>query len=338
MTTPIAALAVALFLSTAMLMGEEVPPAMPPEIQTSVDRGLDWLARTQSREGGWGRPGEHDVAYTALGGMAFLAHGDPPGRGRFGDSLSRAVEYLLARSDPVTGLISSSGESHSIHCHGYATLFLAELYGMETTPEQRRRLKTVLDRAVHLSCASQTAAGGWGYRPGDSDDEGSTTVTQIEGLRACRNAGITVSVLTIERALGYLQKSQNPDGSVRYKLRQAGAGTPALTAAGLMCFYSLGDYDKPHTRSALSFLDACLKNGTLEQGYVPAYSLLYAAQAFWLAGDASWASFWGRHGNRLVKAQAPDGSWSGEPHPVYGTAATCIILQIPCGYLPFLQR
>ena len=48
---------------------------------------------------------------------------------------------------------------------------------------------------VEFSAAAQTSRGGWGYvsaKDGNDFDEGSTCVTQVQGLRACRNAGIPV--------------------------------------------------------------------------------------------------------------------------------------------------
>ncbi len=313
---------------------EEITPAT----RETVRRGLDWLAGTQSKEGGWGTSGEHDVATTAVAGMAFLSHGDTPGRGDYADSVSRAVSYLLARSDPATGLIASPGESRLIHCHGYAMLFLGEVYGMEVLPDQRERIGTVLRRAVKLSVSAQTDRGGWGYSPGDLDDEGSTTVTQVEGLRSCRNAGITVPIQTINRALEYLRKSQNPDGSIRYKVSHPGQGSAALTAAGLMCFYSLGDYAGDNTKRALRFLQQALRQGRMSQGQWLYYTRLYAAQAFYLAGGPDWESYWQNEAMKLPALQDADGSWKGDIHPAFDTAVACIILQIPYRYLPILQR
>ena len=315
------------------------PPEITPVTRKAVRQGLDWLARTQSPEGGWGTSGEHDVAHTALAGMAFLAHGDTPGRGAYADQVSRVISYLLARSDPTTGLISSPGESRPIHCHGYAMLFLGEVYGMEALPDHRERIRTVLQRAVKFSAASQTAAGGWYYDASTTtDDEGSTTITQIEGLRACRNVGLIVPIRTINRALEYLRKSQNPDGSIRYKVSNPGQGSAALTAAGLMCFYSLGDYSSDNAKRALKFLNQKAPNGSLERTGHFYYSHFYAAQAFYLAGEPYWGNYWRAASKMFLQTQSQDGMWVGDIAPPFDTAVACIILQIPYRYLPILQR
>lgn len=314
-----------------------LPQEITPATQKAVRKGLDWLARNQSAEGGWGDSGTNDVALTAVAGLAFLANGSTPMRGPYADNVSRAVSYLLARSDPTTGLIATANGS-LMHCHGYAMLFLGEVYGMETLSEHRERIRTVLKRAVKLTAESQSGPGGWFYSPGQSDDEGSVTVTQVEGLRACRNAGITVPIQTINRALEYLRKSQNQDGSIRYKLSNPGGGSAALTAAGLMCFYSLGDYSSENVKSALKFLKQKAPGGRLEKGGHFFYAHLYASQAFYLAGEPHWSAYWKDASRMLCESQTPDGMWFGGVAPAFDTAVACIILQIPYRYLPILQK
>jgi hypothetical protein len=217
-------------------------------------------------------------------------------------------------------------------------LFLGEVYGMEALPDHRERIRTVLQRAVRLTAQSQSGPGGWFYAPGQQDDEGSVTVTQVEGLRSCRNAGITVPIQTINRALEYLRKSQNQDGSIRYKVSNPGGGSAALTAAGLMCFYSLGDYSSDNAKRALKFLNQKAPNGNLERTGHFYYTHLYAAQAFYLAGEPYWSSYWRVTSKMLLTTQAQDGMWVGEIAPPFDTAVACIILQIPYRYLPILQK
>ena len=64
---------------------------------------------------------------------------------------------------------------------------------------------------------AQTTAGGWGYvsaKDGGDFDEGSTTITQVQGLRGCRNAGIPVPKEIIDKAVKYIRKCTGPDGGV----------------------------------------------------------------------------------------------------------------------------
>ena len=55
---------------------------------------------------------------------------------------------------------------------------------------------------------AQTSRGGWGYvsaADGSDFDEGSVTITQVQGLRAARNAGIVVPKSIIDKSQEYLK-------------------------------------------------------------------------------------------------------------------------------------
>ena len=74
--------------------------------------------------------------------MAFLAAGSTPGRGHYGDRVQRAVDYLLANSQ-ASGFICESPPNPRqgpMYSHGFATLFLAECYGMSPRRELRDKL------------------------------------------------------------------------------------------------------------------------------------------------------------------------------------------------------
>src|SRR5204863_6784284 len=99
--------------------------------------------------------------------------------------------------------------------HGFATLFLALVYGDEDDRERREKLKDILTRAVKYIGAAQSTQGGWFYTSkteGHDQDEGSVTVTQVQALRACRNAGIAVPTQFIENGQKYLKNSTTPRG------------------------------------------------------------------------------------------------------------------------------
>ena len=76
-------------------------------------------------------PGDvtRDEAFTALAGLAFMGDGNIPGRGQFGDNVKKCVEYILANCTE-TGLITTDANSGPMYGHGFATLFLGEVYGM----------------------------------------------------------------------------------------------------------------------------------------------------------------------------------------------------------------
>jgi hypothetical protein len=66
---------------------------------------------------------------------------------------------------------------------------------------------------------------------------------------------------------------------------------------------------------------------------------LYAAQAFYQAGDKYWSNYFPTARDQLLRQQAHDGSWPGDGiGQVYGTSIALIILQLPYKFLPIYQR
>ena len=203
----------------------DAPAGVGPEVRSAVGRGLQYLALSQNSDGSWranGGQGGYPVAMTALAGTAMLASGSTPTRGRYWLQVRRATDFLLSCAQP-DGLVAVSREvSQPMFGHGFATLFLAEVYGMEEDRGRQRILHDVLERACELTARSQSRAGGWLYTPDSNSDEGSVTITQIQALRACRNAGIAISEDTAARAVDYVRNSANPDGSIRYRVSSVG--------------------------------------------------------------------------------------------------------------------
>src|SRR5205823_4833195 len=118
-------------------------------------------------------------------------------------------------------------------------LFLAECYGMETDERIRARLKKVITEAITLTAKGQSAWGGWTYTPGGGD-EGSVTVTQMQGLRAASNAGFTVPKSTVEGAVKYLERCRTPEGGICYSLGSGGEARLAISAAAIATLYNAG--------------------------------------------------------------------------------------------------
>src|SRR5262249_18736226 len=159
------------------------------ETSRAINNGLAYLAREQAPDGSWGTGQfQGNVAITSLAGLAFLAGGHQPGRGKYGKVVSRAVEYILSKEDrhAVPGFLSNPRANlHGpMYNHGFATLFLAEVHGMMPTRKMKDEVKETLERAVQLIIKSQNQDGGWRYRPQPFDADISVTICQIMALRA----------------------------------------------------------------------------------------------------------------------------------------------------------
>ncbi len=179
------------------------------DLDRTISRGLDWLASRQSRLGHWTAPnGMYPTAITALSATALLSEGSTTTQGKYSANIQRAVNYLVSRSNK-NGLIGARDDDKYTYGHGFSMLFLSQVLGEEEDSDRRKELIEVLTKAVKFTGQAQTAAGGWGYvsaKDGNDFDEGSTTITQVQGLRGCRNAGIPVPKEIIDKAVKYILK------------------------------------------------------------------------------------------------------------------------------------
>jgi hypothetical protein len=316
----------------------ELPDLQTPASNQAVDRGLKYLATRQQADGSFGSGGYiRNTGVSALGGMAFLASGSTPGRGPYGKHIDRVIDYLLDQVEE-SGFIYYSGiPTHGpMYGHGFATLFLAECYGMT----RRNDLRSKLSKAVQLIVATQNQEGGWRYQPQREDAADiSVTICQIMALRAARNAGLYVPTDTVKRCVEYVKKCQTTDGGFIYQLQQGGASAFARSAAGVVALHSAGIYEGAEVERGYSYLLQHLPAGdelSRETHYF--YGHYYAVQAMWQAGGKYWTKWFPAIRDALVKRQQENGSWSDAICTEYGTSMACIILQMPNNYLPIFQR
>ena len=334
----------------------------PARVRAAVERGLRWLRETQDpRSGGW----IQDIGYkrgdsyvrtttqkphvgvSGLCLMAFLAGGHLPERGRHGAVVEKGVDYVLRSVDPNLGFIT--GHDTRMYSHAFATLLLAEIYGMT----HRADVKEKLQLAIDLIVKSQNKLGSWRYRPYSDKADMSITVCQIMALRAARNVGIRVPKRTIDRAYEYVERSayKNPSrsnfGGFKYKIEPNSRTSFALTAAGIATMNHAGVYDSDLIRAGIEYLKSTMPrfNRLHARHYYYFYGHYYASQVFFLCSDHEttkhlWNWYWPRIAEDLLSHQLPNGSWANRtgPGPAFSTAVACVILQIPNQYLPIFHR
>lgn len=333
-----------LVADTGHLFAQEelLPKHITPQAVKSVKKGLDYLASQQAPDGGFTTNPDgktYPCAMTALAGMAFLANGNTPSRGPYADQVRKTAVYLMSQAHD-DGLIAAPAEAgYSMYGHGFSLLFLSTVYGMETDPDRRKQIGTVIKKGIQLTAAAQSGFGGWIYTPGGGD-EGSVTVTQLQGLRAAHDAGFTVPKGTIENAVRYLELCKTPDGGIRYSYYSGGDTRLPITAAAVCCLYTAGEYDSPLAETCLKYVYRQFKaNGSEFQSGHYFYLHLYAAQAFYQAGDEYWDQYFPAMRDKLIAKQGADGKWQGDGvGPVFDTSLATIMLQLPYKFIPIYQR
>jgi len=194
-----------------------------PVTERAVAAGLEYLASLQQHNGDGSfaitdvERGEYaPLGVSALCTLAFLAAAPnrvaaSTARSSRARSSSWCSTTDLGQDSAERGNISLQGDAVSkAHGHGYATLALAEAYGMTKGSE---RIRTALVAAVERIEKSQGAEGGWFYDPYPSPThEGSVTICLVQALRAARDAGIQVDAEVVRRAEDYVRRLQRRAG------------------------------------------------------------------------------------------------------------------------------
>jgi len=341
------------------------------ESWNAAKRGLRYLASHQNIDGSWdGDVGfklnedyevvEHSEAHigvTALAGIAFLAGGHLPDRGKYANTITKCIDYIL-KNVSERGYITSNNTR--MYSHAFASLFLAEVYGMT----HRRDMREKLQETINLIVECQNKVGSWRYEPFAPESDMSITVCQLMALRAARNIGIKVPKSTIDRAVDYVRRSRvtynapmdrfrrySPyyrigKGSFLYQIDpQAGPSRSsfALTSAGVVSLFNAGHYNERDLSDSLEYItemSEVVSSARWRGHYFYWYGNYYAAQAMYIAGGRHWRTYYPRIRKELIQDQRSKGNWNNSEGPGenFATAVATIVLQIPYNYLPIFQR
>lgn len=341
------------------------------ESEQALLRGLEWLDTNQGAEGNWS---SNDLGLVSMGALAFMAAGHAPGRGKYGRTVQRALDYVVQNAKP-SGLLNISNQQHDMYNHGLATFVLGQAHGM--TISRDRRLNSVLDRSLQLIAATQCLDGGWDYhaRRKENGHDLSLAVMQAKALRSAMDSGLDVSPAVVDLAIRSVREHYTPSGGRRdapeaeqqkvpgqftYS-KGGGQGTTAMAAAGVVCLQEFGQYEDwriPKNMDLIAERIQQLKKPQPRSGMMPfdAYTLYYVGQALYQVGGEYWQQSYPTLRDSLVSSQivdvnnpAQNGRWydrgldgggrvGGKPGELYGTAVACFILAIPNRYLPILQE
>ena len=328
------------------LPGEHPPEVTKRSVRT-IDRGLRFLAKVQASDGSYGKsrysPTTYPTAITSMAGLAFLASGSTPGRGPYARNLQKITDYLLrncvSRRRGQQGYLTNDDawEQRPTYCHAFAMTYLSQVYAVERDPRRRATLQRVLERAIELCAQTQTRDGGWGYGPNYYEDEGTLVVTQLQGLRACRDAGFYVPKQVIDDGVEFIERSTNANGSVRYRIH-SNRVRPGVSCAAIVALWNAGRYKDPLLRRIRGYVDRNIRVAW-SSGHHQEYVLYYHAQARWVLGGEEWLEFYRDASAILSSEQRSDGSFEGsDGGDLFGTATALLVLQLPYDRLSVYQR
>lgn len=276
----------------------------------SVTRAVTYLKNSQDPDGHWGN--RYSCAITSMAGLALLASTDTPFEI---PELLKATKWLMARIK--AGRVPNQGHTW-VHSQGFATLFLAEVYGRgllsEAKPdlslEKLRAMVTLMVKAIE---AAQCDIGGWYYTPTKHNHEGSTTVCAVQALRSAANFGIEIDKRVLARGFEYLKKTQNDDGSFQYRLGD-GSHMKEGTAGGVATLALMRKLDFPVLMKGGRHL-VKIKAASITKGQFPFYGHFYSVLGMKLVADEIGAGVkgskdWHKPVHKwLLEGQQKNGSW-----------------------------
>lgn len=320
------------------------PPLQETPADKAIKKALDFLQRTQDPiDGAWKSGASKNAAITSLAVMAFLSAGHVPGEGRYGETITKGVRWVLAQQQE-NGLLATD-QGHEMYHHGIATLMLAEVAGM-TDDKLGREIREKLTKAIRLILKAQRTEGpgrgGWRYAVEHREGSDiSVSGWQIMALRAARNLGCDVPAETIERAVTFLQSCHDP-------------------VSGGFCYMPDHSVTVPCTGTSILALELCGKNQHRSPVLLKAgsyllrnpprwgqahffYSVYYGSQATFQLGDGYWNVYRPMLHEVLLQNQLPNGSWIGASYdgafgPNYCTSMAVLALTVEYRYLPIYQR
>ena len=263
--------------------------------EAAVLKALRWLKKTQLPNGSW-ENGSNRISNTALAILAYLAHGETPGSKEFGETVEKAMQYLidaLKTKKDRTGceVVSFRGTDRNEYATLIATYALCETYGMTRNPNAKKVALQTLQRIVD----NQSPTGGWDYglNRTSSRDDMSYGGWALQALKAGKMAGLKPEGLDecIKKAVKCLKTRNFRDGGFNYT---AGGKPTGLTATGCLAMQLLGYMNENEVREALNTMrhwkpsfEGAPKGTPLSEalpGANPQYYCYYAAQCKYQAG------------------------------------------------------
>ncbi|MGE5194647.1 MAG: squalene--hopene cyclase, partial [Deltaproteobacteria bacterium] len=298
---------------------------VPRDVREMYDRGLQYLANTQTEAGNW-NGGDVGPGGTGLGLMVFLASGEDPNFGLYSNHVRRAVRSIISQQDAATGFLGQS-----MYHHGFGMLGLAEAYGAvdesNLWPDQKgqRSIGQALELAVRGAITSQkkNSMGAWRYSPNSTDADTSVSGAVLVGLLAARNAGIEVPDESIDKAIKFYTSMTSKSGQVAYAGGMGGFDESlARISIGTLVYSIARRKDLPEYKATIGYLRQRLEQMP-NQGWIE-YTRYYQAQALFQGDVEAWEKWNKLLIRQLKQTQRADGSFQGQNGPAISTSMSLL--------------
>ncbi len=316
-------------------------------------KALQWLKDNQRPDGSWIGQGSAAVspAMTGLGLLTFLAHGETPGSENFGETVQKAIQYLIGIQNPDgTFRGAEGGNRGGVYAQSIAAYALCEAYALTRIP----MIREPVEKAIRVILEGQRADGGWDYAYVTDDGQRirNTSVMgfQAQALKAASLTGVNIPGLPEamrNAAEGFRLQYPGASGHFIYGARD-GDIRASMTPVGALSLQLLGQHNSREVRGAIAAMRDWVPdwdNPDMSLGILePTYVWYYATQVFFHEGGGVWQRWNNLFSPMLIKNQNEDGSWTFEHGrsaaygPVYHTTLSALMLSVYFRYLPTFQE
>lgn len=323
----------------AQLPTTQTGEAVPRDIREIYDRGLQYLAATQTERGDWAGGGEQGPGVTGMAVLALLASGEDANFGLYSNHIRKALRHMINAQDGNTGFFGMS-----MYHHGFAMLALAEAYGavdernLWTEAKAPRSIGQALELAVRAAITSQknNPNNAWRYQPNGTDADTSVSGAVLVGLLAARNAGIEVPDDSIDKAIAYYKSMTSKGGEVAYSGGMGGFGdSMARSSIATLAYAVARRKELDEYKATLGYIKARVEQPARQ--YLE-YVRYYEAQALFQGDIESWEKWNKLLVRQLKESQLPDGSIQGQFGPTIATSLSLLSLALNYRFLPIYER
>nr|WP_315857284.1 DUF4159 domain-containing protein [Rhodopirellula sp. JC737] len=182
-----------------------------PTVQRAIDRGVEYLRKTQTKRGGWEEFTGQSCGLSSLCTLAWLN----AGVSRNDADMIRALEYLR-RFEP-----------NDTYAVALQTLVYCQYGALEDLPRLRRNVAWLTDRQ---KSATSRNPGAWDYGNKEGPGDPSNSQFALLALGEAVNRGVEVEPNVFRLAQAYWRNLQFAQGGWPYRSNQA---TGSMTCAGI---------------------------------------------------------------------------------------------------------
>ncbi len=260
--------------------------------EAAVMAALRHLKQKQQPDGSWEPAGgggyKSRPAAVSFALLTYLAHGETPSSPEFGDTVRKAIEFLLKSQEGNGRFKGRDGHDYT---HPIAIYALSEAYSMTTQPQ----IKEALEKALPILIKGQNPNGSWDYNMNAKSTRNDLSYAGwcVQALKAAKIAGMHTPGLVdaMKKAIRGLEANYNEkEGFFEYTGPNK-SGRIGMTPIGSLCLQFLGQADSPKVKKSHEFMAAWLPTfDSTGIGGSPQYYCYYATQSKFFLGtsDRRW--------------------------------------------------